>query len=196
MKIEKPAPPIRDPEEKRGAVKDDSDSGGTTGISAARAANDMDIAMTAKGGDGLNGASKAKALVPRSGEVEVEDVEVPGVVYGVEKAKETGCVTVGAGEEVGQGRGRRRGGDWERIGSGWRGRRGGGEGEGEEEEDSGEKEEDRAVEVETGVLRRKVVLGGGDRLHYLAGALCFAASLFFFRSVFEDKHLTNRPSIK
>lgn len=122
-------------------------------------ANDIDVLGSFENGHGLDYESESVTVGLGSGEVKVEEVDVPGVIGGQEETVDPTQISCRSGDEVGDGRrGGFRGGvgvgeedvvglvGWEeeRVGSGLGGRGrgggggGGGGGEGEEEEEGEE----------------------------------------------------------
>lgn len=74
------------------------EGGGAFGIGGVRAADDVNVSGGAEGGDGFDGEGEAIAVGLGGGEVKVEEVDVAGVVGGVEEAEEAIGVADGAGE--------------------------------------------------------------------------------------------------
>ncbi|RWV90283.1 hypothetical protein GW17_00047528 [Ensete ventricosum] len=107
IKIDEPIPLRSNPEQDRGAVEDGGECRGATRVGEIRLPHDVHVPGGSEGRNVPGGEGEALALVRRGGAVEVEEVEVPGVVDGVEEAEEPVAVAGRAGEEVSERGGRR-----------------------------------------------------------------------------------------
>lgn len=110
IKVDEPIPIRSNPEQDRGAVEGGGKCRGAARVSEIRLPHDVHVPGGSEGRDVPGGEGEALALVLRGGAVEVEEVEVPGVVDGVEEAEEPVAVAGRAGEEVSERGGRRGGG--------------------------------------------------------------------------------------
>jgi hypothetical protein len=181
-------------EEGGGGVEGVGDHGGATVGDEVGPLDDVDVGG---GGDdrvvGEVGGEVGPVGVWRLG-IEVEDVEVPGVVEREEDAAERGGVARGAGDEVGEARGGsggwRGGGELvldEEGGVGRAGGGGGGEGEGEGEGGEEDEEEEGEGGADGEGEKPAAIDGGGGGgagggLHlissHLMGLLLFSSLLF------------------
>lgn len=108
VQIHKPIPVLANPEQQRRPVKHGRERRRSAAVREVGFADDVDVAGGSEGGNGADLDGEGIALLLGGEEVEVEEVEVAGVVEGVEEAEEAVGVAGGRGEEVGEGRGRGR----------------------------------------------------------------------------------------
>lgn len=111
VEIHKPIPVLADPEQHGGAVQQRGKGGRPGLVGVVGPADDVDVPNRSEGGEGTDPAREILPLLLGGKEVEVEEVEVAGVVDGEEEAEDAGGVAGGAGEEVGEGGRRREGGE-------------------------------------------------------------------------------------
>lgn len=103
IEIEKPIPVLADPEQDGGGVEQRRESRGAALVGVVSPADDVDIPNRSEGGEVTDPAREMLPLLLGGEEVQVEEVEVAGVVEGEEEAEDAGGVAGGAGEEVGEG---------------------------------------------------------------------------------------------